>query len=118
METKRDPYTGEWFTPKRSNQKFENAKNKNDYHNEKTRELRERLKWRDKPLKDNLKILDKLMEGEDKVLVHNQFLEGLGFDFTVYNGIEKYEGVHHPVVYNYLIIRNESSDKIKIVRYD
>jgi hypothetical protein len=112
-----DPLTDEMFEPKRINQRFANAKNRIIYHNNQANKLRHRLSYINKPLINNLKILDALMENKKSATFHKQYLLGMGYHFEVTTHLEEYEGVNHFAIYNYILLVCEN-DKIRVVRYD
>lgn len=118
MEKKIDPFTGEEFVPKRSNQKFANAKNKNDYHNRKSRKLRKRCSPIDKRIKKNLQILESLLNGKKETgRVSKEFLRGTGFDFDGFNATHEHKGVFYASVYNCILVKIDSAN-FKIVDND
>lgn len=110
MGKKIDPFTGEEFVPKRSNQKFATEKNKNNYHNKKNRKLRIQCAPIDKKIKKNLLILEALLNGKKETgRVSKEFLRGKGFDFDGFNVRYLYKGEAHQGVYNYVVIKIDDS---------
>ncbi|WP_417371221.1 hypothetical protein [Gelidibacter japonicus] len=101
---KKDPYTGEKFLPKRSNQRFANPKNRKKYHNDKANRLRKTTEFVNKPLRLNRKILDYLMEGMVKKTFHQEFLRGSGYDFDIFNGTCIVNNETGFCLYNYILI--------------
>jgi hypothetical protein len=104
----KDPYTNEEFEPRRSNQRFANAKNRQDYHNANAKRLRKVNAPFDKPMSQNRKILDKLMEGKDKLKESQEFLRGTGFDPSTFHKVARINGQTGYVIYNYTLIYSES----------
>lgn len=82
---RKDPHTGEMFTPSRRNQKFANRKNQIDYNNAKARKRRESTKNLDQKLAKNRLILQKLLLEKNLINVYRNTLLTLGFDFGVFN---------------------------------
>jgi hypothetical protein len=113
-----DLLTGETFTPKRSNQKFASALNRIAYNNKKARESRKEIEYLEKPLYRNYKILREIMEDANQRCFHKQFLFGKGFNFKVYNNVEHYEGKNHYAVYNFIIVKADKTEEVKIVKIE
>ena len=84
-----DPYTGEKFVPRRSNQRFANRENQICYNNQKASAERRRIRRELKPLLENQKILHKILYGLNEITVSRDYLLGAGFDFTASNGASR-----------------------------
>ena len=112
----KDLLTGEEFEPKKSSQKFANAKNRIKNNNMLANDFRKEKSVLDKPLSKNLKILNELMSGKREASFHQEFLRGKGFDFKAVNGLEQHEGKYCPCVYQYMLLRD--GENIKIIRHD
>jgi hypothetical protein len=84
-----DPYTGEVFEPKRSNQKFACLANKTAYHNDKAKEERKKIEGPQKALKKNREVLKSLLKDSSEIIVSRDFLLGAGFNFNYYIGSDK-----------------------------
>jgi hypothetical protein len=102
-----DPYTGNRFTPKRSNQKFESSANRIAYNNKKAKDFRELTKSDIKPLIQNFKILLKLKEEKPDELFHYEFLKGLGFSFKHFSSLEKKGDYAIAKILNLALIQSE-----------
>lgn len=92
LEVKIDPYTGDEFYPKRSNQVFATPQNKMKYHNERAKEYRDETKEFRNCYDRCYKILRLLLEGKSSVRVHHEYIEGMGFDYgglTAYHETKK-----------------------------
>lgn len=110
-----DLLTKEEFEPKRITQKFVNAKNRIKYHNDKANALRHSVACFNKPLLDNLRILNSLLDKKGAITLHKQYLKGKGFSFDVHTHFEEYKGKTRVAVYDFIIMSNEN-DQINIVR--
>lgn len=73
----------EEFRPTRTNQVFCSANCRNTYHNKLAFVLREKTKSLTSKLNQNRKILKKLYEQEEDVLVSKDFLLGAGYCFDL-----------------------------------
>ncbi len=114
-EERKDKLTGEPFLPKRINQYFISAANRIKYYNDKANQLRHNAAFVNRPLHDNLRILDELMSNEKEVNLHKQFLAGRGFSFFVHTHYEEYEGRMEIALYHYIIIKI-NDEHLKIIR--
>ncbi|HOY37738.1 MAG TPA: hypothetical protein PLK75_00420 [Bacteroidales bacterium] len=83
IKMKQDPYTGDWFVPRRSNQKFETPENKNAYHNKRKKEQKQEDDLLVNPILKNRNILMELMKDKKIGRFHKQFLLGKGFDLKI-----------------------------------
>jgi hypothetical protein len=115
MERKIDPFTGEEFVPKRSNQKFANAKNKNDYHNRKNRKIRHEEAPILNALKKNRAILVALMIGKKEKVFSKEFLRGAGFNLKIYNGNDLESKELLTIVFEYSL-KVQSDKMIKVTK--
>ena len=75
-----DLLTKEPFIPKRISQKFSRSENRIKYHNQKATKLRHSVQHINKPLHQNLKILNEVMADCMKKKLHRQWLAGKGFN--------------------------------------
>jgi hypothetical protein len=111
-----DLHTKEEFQPKRINQKFANSQNRIKYYNKKANEFRHSIDYINKPLQNNIKILNDLMTKKIESIFHKQFLLGKGFNIEFYSHITTYEKKMFFAIHNYIVIPI-SDDKIKIIKY-
>lgn len=111
-----DPWTGEVFIPKRSNQKFATIENKIKYNNSKAKIERKATAKLDKPLLNNKRILDKLMIDKDEQIFSQDFLLGAGFNYAVTNRVQGYEGINYYCVYEYILVNNKELKHTKIIK--
>lgn len=115
LEERKDKLTGETFFPKRINQYFICAANRIKYYNDKANQIRHKAAFVNKPLHDNLKILDELMSNKNELSLHKQFLAGKGFSFFVHTHYEEYEGIMAIALYQYIIIKI-NDEHLKIIK--
>ena len=114
---KLDLLTGEEFIPKRSTQKFANAKNRIAYHNFNATKFRQSLSKFNKPLHQNIRILNEIMKDKEEAIFHKQFLLGKGFSFSVHTHLEEYNDKNLCAVYQYIFFPLENQ-QIKIIKND
>lgn len=116
LDLRRDLLTQEEFIPTRINQKFANPYNRIRYYNNKANKLRHEIAYVNKPLHNNLKILNEIMRGYTTKTFHKEFLLGKGFDFAVHTHVdENTDGSNDFAVYNYTIIR-KNNIYIKVIK--
>lgn len=112
-----DLLTNEPFTPKRISQKFSRAENRIKFHNRKATKLRHSVQHINKPLHQNLKILNEIMVDTMKKKIHKQWLLGKGFNFGVMTHFIEYGDEQRKCVYDFCISSHrEDSDYIIISR--
>lgn len=109
MTLKQCKYSGNWFIPKRNNQRFENNKARCNYHNKKYRKLYAEVSKINKLLFLNYKILHKLIGYREYMEVEKKILSKLRYDFSLVTGIEEEDGIKSFLLYNYKLtyITNE-----------
>jgi hypothetical protein len=109
MNQKQCKYSGNWFIPKRNNQRFENNKARSNYHNQKYRKLYAEINKINKLLFLNYKILYKLIGFRDYMEVEKKILSKLRYDFSLATGLEEEDGIKSFLLYNYKLtfITNE-----------
>jgi hypothetical protein len=78
-----DLLTGEPFIAKRINHKFAKSSNRIKFHNRKATKLRHSVAHINKPLHQNLKILNDIMAETMKKKFHREWLAGKGFNYGV-----------------------------------
>lgn len=98
---KKDPFTGEEFTPRRSNQKFAVIENKTAYNNAKARLKAKEKKPYLEIIGRNEKILSWILGTEKERTVSKEFLLGAGFRFEYFTGTIFYNRWHYNRVYNF-----------------
>lgn len=110
-----DPLTGELFQPKRVTQRFASEQNRIRYHNQKASELRQEISFVNKPLLNNLRILNELLKNNTTGKYTKEFLLGKGFSFGVFTHYQIHEGNPYCAIYHYLII-SLPNEQIQIIR--
>ena len=114
--TKKDPLTGEPFTPKRVNQRFASASNRKKFNNQQANELR---KERDKicgPLNKTHLLLVKLMKGRNVAIYSKDYLKGYGVELSLFNHIVSIDNIGHHAIFEFVILIL-SNNTVKILRY-
>lgn len=111
---RKDLLTGEMFVPTRINQKFARPENRIIYYNNKANEMRHKKAFVNKPLHQNLRILEDIMQSKKEGKFHKQFLLGKGFNFGVHTHITEYQGKDRYAMYSFVIIPL-SNDQIQII---
>lgn len=115
--TKKDPLTGEAFTPKRLNQKFASASNRIRYNNEQSNDLRKKRAIIYGPLNQTHRLIIKLMDGKNNGNFTYDFLEGYGLQFNSYSHTEIIDGNRYNCIFEFVIIIDGINKKVKIKRY-
>jgi hypothetical protein len=59
-----------------------------------------------------------LLKVKDMIEIDEKILEGKGFYFNVYNHLVKYENRYVNAIYEFIIFKENTSNNIKIIRYD
>jgi hypothetical protein len=113
---KRDLLTNEEFFAGRSTQRFKNSGNRIKFYNNKANKFRQSIAFITKPLQNNIRILEELMVGTDKRILHKQYLLGKGYDVNIYSHIILHLNTHHFAIHHFLIIPI-SDEEIKILKY-
>lgn len=82
-------YSGERFIPTRNNQKFSSMKHRVLFHNQNNNSLRKRLSSINKQLLLNFRVLIDVLDGYDEAVVHQEYLKGKNFSFSVFTHLTK-----------------------------
>jgi hypothetical protein len=114
---RQDLLTNEDFFPSRINQKFANSENRIKYYNDKANKFRHSIAYLNKPIQQNIKILNELVKDKNEAIFHKQFLLGKGFSLGVYTHIEQYDGKNHFAIHTYIILPI-TNEQIKIIKYN
>ncbi|WP_445717314.1 hypothetical protein [Flavobacterium sp.] len=109
MLQKQCRYSGNWFKPKRNNQRFENNKARSNYHNQKYRKLYAEVNKISRSLFFNYKVLHKLIGYRDYIEIEKKILSKLRYDFSLVTGIEEEDGIKSFLLFNFKLtfITNE-----------
>ena len=116
MNQRKDPYTGEVFTPKRNNQFFATRQNQVAYNNAKARKVRQLHSDIDNHIKKNWQILDDVLKLQSKVTRTKEFLKGAGYNFSLYNSYRMEGAYAYYGVYNYGI-RAINDNQYEIIKF-
>ncbi len=114
---RQDLLTKEEFIPLRINQKFAVPYNRIKYYNDKANEFRHSIAYINKPLHNNIRILNEIMKGKKEAIFHKQFLVGKGFYFGVHTHVKEYAGNNQYAIYNYIFF-TVKDEQVKIIRND
>lgn len=112
-----DPFTGESFEPKRSNQIFANEQNRINYNNSKAKKLRNELNRINHKLLKNFKIMNELTLEHPILNVSKLDLQKCGFDFRFMTHFSEQNGNHVPTIY-YFTIEVVENNKYRITKLD
>ena len=115
MEQIQDLLTGEFFTPKRSDQRFANRENHIRYNNEKAKKKRKAKAFIDQTLDTNRNILKRILGNHSEIVKSKEFLLGAGFNFGYITHKAVIDNVTWSCFYDYAIVR-VGKDRIKIIR--
>ena len=74
------PQSGEYFKPKRSNQKYASKHNRIAFHNKQYRESRLPLERVNQKLYKNFNIISGLMGNDNEIILSNDYLKGKEYD--------------------------------------
>lgn len=113
-----DPYTGNSFMPKRSNQKFETRENQIAFNNEKARVKRHEKKKVDSTLDSNRNVLMKVLGNKEEAAVSKDFLLGAGFNFTFFSQSVMYKNQSYQLVYEYGILQDKDNNLFVIKKFE
>jgi hypothetical protein len=98
-----DLLTNETFNAGRITQKFARAENRIKYWNKRATSHRRSISHIQKPLHNNLKILNRLMQDEVEKKFHKEYLLGCSYDFSKITNYVSIGGKELPCIYNYYI---------------
>ncbi len=113
----KDPLTGELFIPKRVNQRFASAINRNKFNNRMANELRKERDKINAPLNKTHRKLSVLMKGKDEAIFSKEYLKGYGVELNLFNHIVRIDNIGHHAVFEFVIILNGKDNTVKIIRY-
>ncbi|MEM9687625.1 MAG: hypothetical protein AAF934_12000 [Bacteroidota bacterium] len=116
MEIAKDPFTGETFHKRRSNQKFASRENQIRYNNRIAREKRKAKALVEQYLDKNRTILKTILGNEKVITKSRDFMLGAGFHFgchthSIQRGKELWK-----CVYDYAFL-NIGNNQYKIVKH-
>ena len=85
MIQRTDPYTGEAFYARSTNQRFASRKNQVAHNNAKAKELRDQMTEIDNQIRKNWQILSDVLDDLNKVNKSKYYLLGRGYNFNFFN---------------------------------
>ena len=110
-----DLLTGEPFIATRINHKFAKPINRIKYHNRKSTKLRHSVQHINKPLHQNLKILNEVMTDNIKKKLHKQWMLGKGFDFGVMTHFVEFGDEQRKCIYDFCITPHKDDSNYIII---
>lgn len=116
MKKRIDPYSGETFYPKRSNQRFATRENQIAYNNAKAKKERDLHTKYDNLIKKNWNILRVILGNKEKVVQTQDYLLGKGYSFRFFNNMRTQEDVSFYGVYDYGI-RSLGDGQFEIINF-
>jgi hypothetical protein len=117
MKQRIDPYTGEYFHPFRSNQKFACRENQIAYNNVRAKEKRDYINEIDSCVHRNWQILLELLGDDITITKSEEFLEGYGYDFRFLNNIRREGDKAYFAIYN-VGIRQIDSKNYELINFE
>jgi hypothetical protein len=118
LEKRQDPFTSEWFIPKRRNQLYATRQNQIDCNNLNAYSKREEQRITNKVLNKNYNILKRILGNKKEFTVTTDILRGAQFDlkhFTQYSRTQDNFSQYH--VFNYCLIFL-GNNNYKIIKND
>lgn len=112
-----DPYSGEYFYPLRTNQKFACRENQIAYNNARAKEKRDYLNEIDSCVRRNWQIILELLGEKEKTIKSEDFLKGYGYDFRFLNNIRKFGEKAYFAIYN-VGIRQVDSKNYELINFE
>jgi hypothetical protein len=116
MTTLKDPFTGEFFIPKRKNQRFASALNRKNYHNANATKLNRIKAPIDNKLKNNFMILSNLTKSSQTATIEKEKMLIEGFDPNYFTHLQEYEGKAARCIYDFILPFVENGTSIKIIK--
>jgi len=102
-KTKKDPLTGEIFTPKKVTQRFKNPENQIKWNNNLQSQRRQSLGVILRPLQKTHRILTTALGRKEYVRLHREWLKGAGADMTLFTHIESVNSERFHSIFNFKI---------------
>ncbi len=117
MKKQIDPYSGESFYPKRSNQRFSSRTNQIAYNNAKAKKERDQHTFYDNQIKKNWKILISALKDKKNTVQTKDYLLGRGYDFRFLNNLRIQDKTSYFGLYD-CGIRLTENDKYEIIKFN
>lgn len=99
------PYSGEYFKPRRSNQKYASKYNRIAFHNKHYRQQRLPLERLNQKLYNNYFIISDLIGDSKEIELNNDFLKGKGYDFKYITHIHHHGNKTYFGLYDFWFIK-------------
>ncbi|MDA9986589.1 hypothetical protein N9E11_01025 [Crocinitomicaceae bacterium] len=112
-----DPYSGESFIPKRSNQRFAYKAHQIAFNNAKAKKERDLHAYYDSQIKKNWKILKAILKNKKATIQNQDYLLGKGYSFRFFNNLRTNEDKSFYGVYDYGI-RSLANGKYEIINFN
>jgi hypothetical protein len=109
------PQSGEYFKPKRSNQKYASKYNRVAFHNRKYRELKIPLEKVNQILFRNYNIISELIGDNNEIILSNDYLKGKEYDFKYMTHIYIEDNTTYFGLYDFAFTNIDDS-KIKFLK--
>ena len=113
---RKDPLTGEEFTPTKETQIFATPANRIKFNNHKANKERKEINIKNKPFQTNYSILAELFTIDKNAVYSRDFLLGKGYNFHYITHLTNYEGTDYPSIYEFIVVI--SGLQIKIIKND
>ena len=110
MQQRKDPLTGEYFTPSRNNQLFASRKNQIRFNNNKANAKRKCKSQVDRVLDNNRTILQRLLAGSKEVKRSKDYLSGAGFNFGCFSHNRNIDGIIWICIYEYAYLKTPNNE--------
>ena len=114
---RKDPLTGELFTPSRNNQLFASRKNQIRFNNNKANTKRRSKAVVDNILDGNRSILQRLLSDKKEVKFSKDYLLGAGFNFGCLSHNRNIDGIIWTCIYEYGYIKTQNNEYRIIKHY-
>lgn len=116
MKKKIDPFTGETFIAKRTNQRFATRENQIAFNNAKAKKERDWQGKIDNQIRKNYQILNELLKTQDSIQRTREYLLGKGYSFSFMNNHRAFKGQSYFGVYD-CGIRPLGNNNFEIVKF-
>lgn len=113
---RKDPLTGELFSPTRNNQLFATRKNQIRFNNNKANQKRQQKSIIDKILDNNRNILIRLLSSKKEIKLSKDYLLGAGFNFGCISHNRNIEGTIWTCIYEYGYLKT-STNEYRIIKH-
>jgi len=115
-EERKDPLTGEVFTPKRSNQRFSCRENQIRFNNKKAKAHKLKFSEMHTLLQKNRDILHNIVQDHEQITESYDFLRGTGFNFGIQTHSIEHDGAIWTCIHDYAY-HHIGKNKFTIIKY-